>query len=225
MPRPARMRVVRSCMSSMCLLAAFAAGIAVQSGCTGALFSAMYLWKGNNVPAECDKLKDKKIVVVCRPLMEMEYKLSGATNEIAREVGNLIQANVKKARVVPQQEVHAWVDENSWDEHVQVGKALKADLVVGIDLGSFGLLQSQTVYQGQAALTVTVYDMQKGGEAIFEKEMPNHVYPPNTGVPTNGMPIDEFRRLFVGELSEEIAVLFYPHDAHRNFGKDGVALR
>ena len=36
------------------------------TGCTNLLFTVAYFLKGINAPAECDKLKDKKVAVVCR---------------------------------------------------------------------------------------------------------------------------------------------------------------
>jgi hypothetical protein len=200
------------------------ATLALQAGCQGLLFSAMYLWKGNNAPADFDGLKEKKVVVVCRPLQELGYRVSGAPNEIARGVAGYIEKNVKKCKVVPQQEVSEWVDENRWDDYPEIGRAVEADMVVGIDLLAFSLLQSQTVYQGKAVVRVTVYDMSKEGEVVFEKDFPRHVFPPNAGIYANDMSEDQFRRKYVEDLAADISVLFYPHDVHHGFAKDSSTI-
>ena len=40
-----------------------------SGGCTNVLFTAMYLLKGNNIPAEFKLPKEKSVVVVCRPAL------------------------------------------------------------------------------------------------------------------------------------------------------------
>ena len=218
MSRIAGMRRIRRTMALVVLSA-----VVLVAGCQGLLFSAMYLWKGNNVPAEFDGLKEKKVVVVCRPLQELSYRVSGAPEEIAREVAGHLK-KVKKITVVPPQDVNEWVDVNRWDEFAEIGRAMKADMVVGIDLEAFGLLQSQTVYQGTSKLRVSVFDMSQDGAVVYERHFDEHKFPPNTGVYSTETTEDKFRRAYVADLAEDIAVLFYPHDAHHGLGKDSRAL-
>ena len=63
-----------------------------------------------------------------------------------------------KIKTVNQRKVAKWTDENTWEEYAEVGKAMKADMVVGINLEGFSLFQGQTLYQGKANATVRVYD-------------------------------------------------------------------
>ena len=41
-----------------------------------------------------------------------------------------------------------------WEEYVEVGKAMKADMVVGVELEKFSIYQAQTLYQGKANASV-----------------------------------------------------------------------
>ncbi len=63
-----------------------------------------------------------------------------------------------------------WADENNWDEYVEIGKALNADMVVGLDLEEFSLYQGQTLYQGKANIKIPVYDVAQGKEPVFERQ-------------------------------------------------------
>jgi hypothetical protein len=197
--------------------------VASASGCTGLLFTAAYLFKGNDVPAECDKLREKRVVVVCRPLVGLRYNLARVDQDLAQEVGVLLRQHVPKIKVVDHRKVAEWMDENTWEEYVDVGKALKADLVVGIDLEHFDLHKSQTLLQGRANAEVKVYDCQTG-KLVFRKRPPQAVYPPNREVQTSDVQEADFRRQFVRVLADQLARHFHDHDRYDNFAMDAKNL-
>ena len=199
--------------------------IATAAGCRTALTTAVYLVKGTNVDAEYKGLKEKKVVVVCRPLASLTYRDSHVARDLAREISILLRDNVPKINVVDQSKVTEWLDENDWTDFTDVGEALEVDTVVGIDLLSFSIYQGQTLYQGKANTAVKVYDLTDGeNKVVFEKELPQLLYPPNTGVETLSRPEPEFRRKFVHILADQIGRHFYPHDRHADFAIDATAL-
>lgn len=201
-----------------------AAVMVSQTGCIRTLATMLYVFKDNNVAAEFKGLKDKRVAVVCRPLEELEWSTSSAPDEIASAVSRLLAEHIRKIDVIDPRDVAQWTDEHNWDDFTEIGEALKADLVLGIDLERFSLYQGQTLYQGRAQATITVYDTAAGGEVIYQKQMRQSVYPPNTGIPTQDKPEDEFRRQFIGVLADEIGRHFYPHDSRADFAKDTTAL-
>jgi hypothetical protein len=201
------------------LILLLAAIVASAGGCTSLLFTASYLFKGNDVPAECDKLREKRVVVVCRPLVGLRYNLARVDQDLAQEVGALLRQSVPKIKVVDHRKVAEWMDENTWEEYVEVGKALKADLVVGIDLEHFELHKSQTLLQGRATSEVKVYDCQTG-KLVFRKRPPQMVYPPNREVQTSDVQEADFRRQFVRVLADQLGRHFYAHDRYENFAMD-----
>lgn len=208
------------------LLAAVAAAmpfVASQSGCVSALATALYVIKGDNRPAQFDGLKGRRVAVVCRPVVELEYSSSGAAADIAVHVSRLLKENVRKIKLVDPREVANWTDENTWHEFTEIGSALGAELVLGIDLEGFSLYQGQTLYQGNAIVRLAVYDVATG-ETVFERALPPSVFPPNHAIATQDKTEDAFRRQFVAVVSDEIGRYFYPHDAHADFGKDVAAL-
>lgn len=202
----------------LCLLGLIPAG-----GCAAAAF-AMYAIKGTNVPGEFDQLKDQRVCVVCRPTASLQYSNASVSKRLARLVSVLLDQNIRKLEVIDVREVEQWTDENSWEEYTEVGQALKADLVIGIDLENFELYQGQTLYQGRANLTVAVHDVNKPGTVLFEKVLPQVVFPPNSGIPTSDRPEAEFRAQFLNRVASQVGNLFYSHDPRVDFAVDSLAL-
>lgn len=194
-------------------------------GCRGLMTTAIYLIKGTDVDPDFKELKDKRVAVVCRPLVSLQYRNANADRNLARQITRLLQEKVPKIETVDRRKVAKWTDENTWEEYPEVGKAMKADLVVGVDIEGFSLYQGQTLYQGKAQVTVRVYDCQNGGEVVFEKTLPRVIYPPNSAVPTSDRTEPEFRRQFILVLADQIARHFYAHDPYADLGQDADALK
>jgi hypothetical protein len=131
---------------------------------------------------------------------------------------------VPKIELVDESEVLEWADENSWDEYPEIGKALDAEMVVGLELEEFNLYQGQTLYQGKANVKIQVYDLSKGTQPVFERHLPQAVYPPNAAIPAGDKPEAHFRRQFIEHLAQLIGRYFYDHDASVDFASDSTAL-
>ena len=203
-------------------LTSLVAALALASpllGCTRVLQTAVYLVKGTDEPAEFKGLKDKKVVVICRPLTELTYSCSTAPGELAAEVGRQLKAHLgRKIKLVDPDDVADWTDEHPVEDYAEIGRNLEADMVLGIDLLSFDTLLGQTLLQGKSQVKVAVYDLKNDGEIVFEKSLPQFVFPENNGIPTQDKPEDEFRRQYISVLADEIGKLFYPHDHFAGFG-------
>ncbi len=104
--------------------------LSVAGGCSVLPFIA-YLYQGLATPAEYDGLKGKRVAVICRPVASLQYQSSSVSRELSLAVASLLEQNVKHIKLVDQDEVDKWEDENNWDNYIQIGKALKADMVVG----------------------------------------------------------------------------------------------
>lgn len=196
--------------------------VATAGGCQ-ALQTLVILIKGTDLPPDYPGLKDKKVVVVCRPMVDLQYANAAAAKDLAAQMGKLLQAKVSKIKVVDQQKVAAWMDENNWDDYPVVGKALGADMVVAVDLNSFGVYEGQTLFRGKASASLKVYDMKKSGKIVYEKNLPQSLYPPNSAIPVSNEAEAEFRHEFIGVLADQIARHFYEHDPHADLGQDCTA--
>jgi hypothetical protein len=197
--------------------------IALLTTCTGCstLLTAAYVLMPEDVPAEFKGLKGKHVAVVCKPIVELEFADAGSARELAGTVGALLARNVRKVRIIDQQEVARWIDENAWVDYQTVGKSLDADYVVGIDLERFRLHEGSTLYRGRATATVRVYDIAKGGMA-FEKRIDDFAFPANSAIPATDRSETEFRGMFLQMLSQRISRLFHAYESRDTFAEESL---
>jgi hypothetical protein len=193
--------------------------LALPTGC-GWIALATYMVSPDDVPADFKDLQDRRIVVVCRPVVELQFADSTVPRDLTRLVGAKLHEKVRKIDLVDEREVSEWVDENTWQKFTEVGKALKADTVIGIELEHFALQQGPTLYQGNANVRIVVYDMKNGGRQVYEKGMPQVLYPTHTPIPSSETSEGEFRRKFLDVLAERVARHFYSHDSRVDFATD-----
>lgn len=217
-------RLLRRPLCLLLGLVSAISGLAIGSGCN-LMATAMYVVSGQNTPADFDGLKGKRVAVVCRPVTSLHFRDSSVSRDLAKQVGLLLQENVSKIKLIDQREVFEWADENTWDEYAEIGKALNAEIVVGIDLEEFNLYQGQTLYQGKANIRLLVYDVAKGKEPVFERNLPQSVYPPNAPIPASDNQEAEFRRKFVAYLARQVSHHFYDHDSTVDFANDSTAVQ
>ncbi len=217
-------RMRRQPINLVLALIAAVSPLALAAGCN-LMATAMYVVSGQNTPAEFSELKGKRVAVVCRPVTSLHFRDSSVSRDLAKQVSVLLERNVSKIELVDQREVFEWEDENSWDDYSQIGKALGVDAVVGIDLEEFNLYQGQTLYQGKANIRLLVYDVAAGRDPVFEKNLPQAVYPPNAPIPASDSQEAQFRRKFVAYLARQIAHHFYDHDSTVDFANDSTAVQ
>ncbi len=190
------------------------------SGCS-MLFTAAYLLQPADVPAEFPGLKGKKVAIVCRPIIELEFADAGSSRELATLVGNQIKDGVRKADVIGQHEVDGWIDENAWVDYQTVGAALGADHVVGVDLEEFRFHEGSTLYRGRASVAVRVYDIAEK-KLVFQRRIDDFAFPANTAIPATDRSEGDFRRLFLQMLSLRISRLFHAYESREVFAEENL---
>jgi len=207
---------------TMALFAVLA--VVSTTGCHTILATGIYLWQGGNVlPAECKALEDQRVVVICRPPSSNEYRHAGAARSIGKRVSKLLEVNVPGIDVVSPHEVDNWIDEQDWENFKDLGRAVKATRIVYIELDNFDLYKGKTLYQGDAEVAISVYDMTDRGRLLWEKQVGQILFPRNSGIPAQDKPVQQFQRQFVEIVAEKTARYFYKHDANANFALDAVA--
>ena len=209
----------------MCLRPALAACLAVslllpQAGCS-MLLTAAYLLQPADVPAEFAGLAGKRIAVVCKPIVELEFSDANSARELAGLVGGQIEMAVRKAKVVKQQEIARWIDEHAWVDYPTLGKALDADYVVGIDLEGFRLHEGATLYRGKATAHVRVFDVKKK-TAVFEKRLDDYTFPADSAIPATDRSEVQFRSLFLQMLSLRISRCFHAYESRETFASENL---
>lgn len=194
------------------------------AGCQASLATAMWLIKGPNVAAKFDHMEQKKVAVVCRAYDFSNFSYANVPKELSRQVSVLLAANVPKIEVVNQRKVDEWMDNNKWEDYLEVGRALEADLVLGLDLEQFSMYESQTLYRGKANVAMKLYDCETGN-LLVDQPLPQTVYPPNAAKATSDIQESAFRREFLANLADQIGRHFYPHDPRADFAADAAAFQ
>jgi hypothetical protein len=195
-------------------------------GCHTLLETGVYMWQGGNTAAaDCDSLRNEKVVVVCRPPSSQEYSYAGASRAVAQRVSELLAKNVKGIDVVDPRDVDKWVDESDWGDFRELAKAVRAQKVVHIELDDFQLYKGKTLYQGHAVVTVNVYDMKESNRPEWQQDLGEILYPVNSGIPAQDKPVQQFEREFVTIIAQRVAQHFYPHDPNATFAIDALANR
>lgn len=207
-----------------------AATLLPSAGCLHLLLATgIYMFEGGNMEApECSVFTEKpkkRVVVFCRQPASQEFRHAGASRQIAANVSGLLAQNLeKKVQVVPQRQVDAWIDENDSDDFAELGRAVKADVVLEIDLAHFELFAGQTVYQGSTDVTLNLYDMREGGSLLWSKELGEVLYPVHAPIAIQGKSVSDFQREYVSVLANTIGRHFYKHERHADFAIDATAL-
>ncbi|MEI8376281.1 MAG: hypothetical protein WCJ35_25965 [Planctomycetota bacterium] len=196
----------------------------VAVGCKSALQSFSILYEGYDIPADWEGLRGKKVAVVCKPLTSQEFSNSGAARALAEGICERLKAHVKNIHIIDPQKVAALVDEKGMEDYLEIGKELKAEKIVGIDIESFGILDGQTLFRGRSTVSIQVYDVAEK-HVEWRKSPPQIEYPRLSSTPAADSTEMEFRNRFVGALAEQIARYFYAHDRHDDFGDDALSIR
>ena len=201
------------------LLIAVALVLISCTSCQSALFTAAYLIKGPNVEPKYDfLLKGKKrVVVVCRSLaanqLQGETVPRDLTRKVSQNLSNSLKKKNKKLEVVDYRKVEKWLDDSRhlFEEFTEIGAALKADIVIGIELQSFQVQENPSTMQGKARWTVKTYDM--NSDELIAVDIMTLVDPPQVPISISdrsSLPL--FQLQFVDLISKQIAALYHPYD-------------
>jgi hypothetical protein len=185
------------------------------------ILTAAYLISPEDVPAEYKGLRGKHVAIVCKPVVELEFTDAGTARELAERIGSNIRDNVRGVKVISQQEISRWLDENAWVDYPTLGKAVDADLVIGIDLDHFSLHEGSTLYRGRTTTQLRVYDVADGTVA-FDKRMDDFVFPADSAIPTADQSEQQFRALFLRILASRLSRCFHAYESRAHFAEENL---
>jgi len=213
------------------LLIAVAFVLVSCASCQSGLFTLAYLIKGQNVDPEYKILLkgNKRVVVVCRSLAANQFQGETVPRDLTRKVSQNLRENLKKKNkkleVVDYRKVEKWLDDSSqvFEEFTEIGAALKADIVIGIELQSFQVQENPSTMQGKARLTVKTYDMETGD--LIAQKMMTIVDPPHVPISiSDRSSLPQFQLHFVDLISRQVAALYHPHDPKKIYRIDSDSL-
>lgn len=194
------------------------------SGCIGLASQLLYVIKGDKIDAEFDGLAGKRVAVVC-VANSSNYDPGSASSKLAQMVEMLLKKEVPRIKMIRQDRVVDWIDNNDWDQmdYRDIGRGLNAEMVVGIDLDGYRLHEDATMFRGKANVTVTVFDV-KQNETVFKRHMPNFAFPASGGQHISETTEAKFQGLFLVKLSEDIAKSFHAYEFKTEFARDASML-
>lgn len=191
-----------------------------STGCSIA-GAVMYFIKGNKTEARCTALEGKRVAVVCVSGAGTGPISEGET--LANRVGLLLKQNVKKIDLVSSKEVSDWRDQNNWDQidYKSIGRGVKADMVLAIDLETFSIHDDQTLLRGRAKIKSAVYDMTNKGQLVFSDGPKEFIFPEHGAqhIVENEL---NFKRIYLDRLAKDIATKFYAYDKIDDFAQEAV---
>jgi hypothetical protein len=201
-------------------------GVIAANGCAGLMTTMRWMGGDNLMPAEYDELKEKRVAVVCVS-DNLSYGTGAESVLLAREVSSILRRNVEDIELVSAEEIADWIDREGWDEidYREIGRGVKADRVVAIDLARLSIREGSSLYRGRADITVSVYDMEDGGHEMFRKTLPEFSFPATGPHPVGDLSEVQFRRAFLETLSEHVARYFYAYDVAEDYSRDSAFLR
>ena len=184
----------------------------------------MYVVSGATIPAEFAGLKDKRVAVVCISAND-DYGPDSTTVLLSRAVEKLLQERVKNIRLVRHQEVANWIDRNDWQhDYLEIGRGVKADLVVAVDLGRFSLYEGSTLFKGHADVKISVFDMSKEGAKVYDTTLYDFSFPSKGAQSITDISEANFKRAFIKVLAQNIARSFYEYDIQDPVAIDPAAI-
>jgi hypothetical protein len=191
------------------------------SGCQQ-LAQVLYVIKGHKVAPRFEGLNEKQVAVVCVS-DQSAYGPDTLTYSLSKYVSVKLSQGLKKSTVVSPAKIENWMDQHGWDDSnvVRLGKDLKADMVVVIEIGSYSIHEGQTLLKGRADTTVTVYDIEKNGQVAFVDGPDEFVFPEN-GRPAIQTSERKFETFYLSRLTDRISKLFIEHDKMESFADDAI---
>jgi hypothetical protein len=198
--------------------------IATSTGCVSLAANILYMIRGNTYPAKCTAMEGKKVAVVVVDGATLSGS-GGQGDAIARMVTALLQKKVKKIETIRADEVAQWRDANNWNEvdYGVIGKGLKADLVLGIDLESYTIHENPTLLRGKSKILYRLYDINDSNKVLFREGPKEHVYPENSA--RHAVESEtEFQSIYLAMLARSIAKDFYEYDKVEDVASDAAFL-
>lgn len=201
-----------TCSRRACLFSLLGSGLVMQSGCLGLAANMVNMVRGHSVKAEFPGLEGKRVAVVTIT-DSSQYSDDAAARILSRRISDILNEQVKDIRLVREDEVQQWRDRNGWDaiEFLDIGRGVKADKVLGIEMTGLRLRDGATLYRGRSSVTATVYDIATD-TVEFRRHLDDFTYPTSAGMYTTETTEAKFRTLYLGVLAARIARHFHSYD-------------
>ncbi len=82
-------------------------------------------------------------------------------------------------------------------DYFEIGKGVKADKLLAIELAGMKIKDGSTLYRGQCDISVSVYDINDEGSVVYRKQFPEFSFPKMGGPTTSDTTDAKFRNMFL----------------------------
>ena len=191
-----------------------------QTGCLGLASQVMRVAGLNLIPAEYEGL-NKSTVAIVTMTDSSQYTNDSAARDLSRKVGMVLTTKGKDITLVREDLVQQYRDVHGYesDDFVAIGKEVKADKVLVIEMTDLSLRDGATLYQGSADIHLQVVDVETGKTA-YTQSIDQYTFPKSTGQHTSETTEKRFTKLYLKVLSEEIGRRFSPFDPTDTIAQD-----
>lgn len=199
-----------------------AAILSTQSGCLGVYSNLMHAVGADKVPAEYEGLEESRLAVVT-VTDSSQYSNDTSARILSRRVGEILVQEVDDLTLIREDLIEQWRDKNGWDsiDFVAIGRGVKADKLLGIELTNLRLRDGATLYRGRADVTISVIDVTTG-DVLYRRELDEFTFPTSAGQYTSETTEPRFRKLYLDMLAKQISRSFYPWDFSETIAIDGT---
>jgi hypothetical protein len=188
-------------------------------GCANVLSGFNYFFKGAQVEGPHNEvLKEKRVAVVCRSASSEAFVNPDIPQRAARILSDRLGRKVDDIEIVDQGLVNDFLDNNFYSDFIDVGEAVDADYVLGIEIENFTIhaSSSTTLYQGVAGIHYEVIDCNTG-ESLVRDALPDITYPQNAPMQASEMNSYSFTEEFLGVLCFHLGKNFHPYNPQDEF--------
>ncbi len=204
---------------------AMLAGIALlQAGC-GMMSNLIHATGADMTPAKYKGLEDATVAVVT-VTDSSQYSDDIVARELSQRLGEILTQKVDDVALIRDDKIRQWRDVNGWDsiDFHSIGKGVKAEKVLGIEVTGMKLREGSTLYRGRSDVLIKVIDVETGN-VDFEQKLDEFTYPTMAGQSATETTESRFRRLYLNMLAQEIGRSFHPYDAIDRIALDSFIAR
>lgn len=197
--------------------------LAASTGCVRLAANMINAIQGSDRPAEYDGFKEQRVAVVVSTDKGLSSDATSAL--MTGYIHMALNTNIKKIQLVRPEEIEQWLDVHGSVEsdYVEIGKAVKAEKLLAIDISNMTVKDGQTLFRGQCDIGVTVYDIADQGAIVFRKQIPEFTFPKMGGPTIADTTEPKFRNQFLKIIAIKVSGLFYPVDPTADYALDATA--
>ena len=215
---------IRSNGSMAILLTVLLGGVFISSstGCVRLMANWINAIQGNERPAEYDGFEEQRVAVVCGT--DKGLSNDATTALMSGYIHMALNQHVKKIELVRLEEIEEWMNAHGTIEsdYVEIGKAVKADKLLAVDLSKLTVKDGPTLFRGRCDVGITVYDIANKGTIVYRKQIPEFTFPKDSAAIADTSE-SKFRNMYLKIIANKVSGLFYPVDPTTEFGLDATA--